>query len=563
MRATTSTLILSATLAGCAGPIAERGATAPVDVRIIAFNDFHGNLEPPGGGVDLPEAAAIPAGGVALMADAVRRLRAGAVNSVVVSAGDLIGASPFISAQFLDEPTIEAMNLVGVDLNAVGNHEFDKGRAELLRMQAGGCARHATRTPCALDGSFDGARFGFLAANVLTEAGKPLFPAYAMKSFGRGASQVRVGFIGMTLKGTPSLVSGAGVAGLRFADEADTANALVPALRAQGADAIVLVIHQGATTVKGFADPGCEGLSGDLLPILDRLDPGVDVVVSGHTHRAYVCDYGRVNPAKPFLLTSAGRYGTLLTTITLRIDPDAGRVAAKRAETVVVRAAAEGRPGFAPDPAVAALVARYAAASAAASARLVGRLSAPATRAPTPAGEQVLGDLIADAQLAATRGAGARIAFMNAGGVRADLQPGPGGVVTFGQLFAAQPFGNRLVTKGFTGRQLRAVLEQQFAEGGEPKPLLPSATLRYSYDPSRPAGARVGAVTIDGAPLRNDETYRVTMSEFLAAGGDGFTAFAAGTDPAAGPLDIDALVAFFGGPAPVAPPTADRIAVTR
>ncbi|HYE27999.1 MAG TPA: bifunctional metallophosphatase/5'-nucleotidase [Allosphingosinicella sp.] len=569
MRLAAALLLLAA--GGCATTAPPAGA--PVEVKIIAFNDFHGNLEPPKQSVDAPRreegSTRVPAGGAAYLASAIGQLRSANPNNVVVSAGDMIGASPLVSAVFLDEPTIHAMNRIGVDFNAVGNHEFDKGREELLRMQKGGCDKHTARQPCAVE-PFPGARFGFLAANVVTENGSNLFPAYGLRSFGRGRGRIRIGFIGLTLKETPTLVTPAGVAGLAFADEAQTINALVPKLRREGADAIVVLIHQGLSTKVGYNDKGCEGVDGDLLPILARLDPAVDLVVSGHTHNAYVCDHGRIDPARPFLVTSAGRYGTLVTDIALTIDPAAGRVTAKRADNVIVQsegygnvAASDRFPRYAPDPAVAALVRRYAERAGPLANRVVGRVTAPATRALTADREMVLGDLIADAQLAATRASGAQIAFTNGFGVRADLQPAADGSVTFGQLFAIQPFGNTLVVKSLTGRQIRALLEQQFDSGSNtvtaPNMLLPSANVRYAYDLSRPAGQRILDLRIDGAPVDDDAVYRVAMNSFLATGGDNFTIFAEGSDPTGGPLDLDALEAWIASSSPLAPPAPERI----
>ena len=575
-------LACSAALSGCVTATAPEPA-APVAVRIIAFNDFHGNLEPPRQSIAAPAAAGgepvrVPAGGVAFFASAIDALRAGHPHHAVVSAGDMVGASPLVSALFLDEPTVLAMNLIRVDYNAVGNHEFDRGRAELLRLQNGGCARHTPREPCRLDRDFPGAAFRFLAANVVTESGETLFPAYGIKSFGTGRNAVQVGFIGLTLKETPTVVAPTGVAGLSFRDEAETINALVPRLRAEGADAIVVLIHQGASTDVGYNDHSCAGLDGDLLPILARLDPEVDLVVSGHTHNAYVCDYGRIDPARPFLVTSAGRFGTLVTGIDLMIDPARGEVVDRRADNLIVQgeayrgsggevALAGQYPVFARHAEAAALVERYAAAAAPLAARVVGRLTGPAERTATAAGEQVLGDLIADAQLAATRApeaGGARIALTNGYGVRADLVPAADGSVTYGQLFAAQPFANSLVVKSFTGRQLKALLEQQFASGSnsveQPNMLLPSSGLSYAYDLSRPAGERILDLRLNGEPVRDDGSYRVTMNSFLAAGGDNFTIFRDGTDPVGGPQDLDALEAYIAASSPLAPPDPNRIA---
>jgi 5'-nucleotidase len=575
-------LAAMAALAGCAGPIARGGGASATQVEIIAFNDFHGNLEPPKLAISAPGAAAgatvrVPAGGAAYFASAVERLRSSNPNHIVVSAGDMISASPLASAVFLDEPTILAMNMIGVDLNAVGNHEFDRGRAELLRMQKGGCAKYTLREPCQLDRPFPGARFGFLAANVVTESGETLFPPYAIRSFGSGRNAVRIGFIGLTLKEAATLVTPAGVAGLSFRDEADTINALIPRLKAEGADAIVVLIHQGLSTKVGYDDKSCGGVDGDLLPILARLDPAVDLVVSGHTHNAYICDYKTIDPSRPFLVTSAGKFGTLLTDIRLTIDPAAGRVTAKSADNLIVQG--EGYigssgpvepsglyPRYQRDPRVAALVDRYVAASAPLANRKIGRLTGPALRDEDLGNEQVLGDLIADAHLAATRApgsGGAQLAFTNASGVRADVLPGPGGDVTYGQIFAAQPFGNNLIVKSYTGRQIKALLEQQFASGtntvGDPNMLLPSANFHYSYDLSRPEGRRIVEAILDGGPLRDDGIYRIAMNSFLATGGDNFTIFREGTNQIGGPQDIDAFEAYVTAGSPLAPPAMGRI----
>jgi len=573
-------LVALALLSACA-TIPRPESVAPVQVRIIAFNDFHGALEPPHSAIPAagPDGGEVrvPAGGAAYFASAVHRLRAGHPNNLVVAAGDLISASPLVSAAFLDEPTVLAMNGIGLDFNAVGNHEFDRGRAELLRMQNGGCARHTNREPCRLDPDFPGARFRFLAANVLTEDGGTLFPAYAIRRFGRGPREVRVGIIGLTLHEAATLVTPAGVAGLRFADEADTINALVPRLKAEGADAIVVLIHQGLDTEGRYNDPSCPGVSGDLLPILTRLDPAIDLVVSGHTHHSYLCDYGRIDPSRPILVTSAERSGTILTAIDLSIDPAQGRVVARHAEQTIVQsepfsnargpvALSAAYPRFEPDPRTAALVSRYAAAAAPVAGRVIGRLQGPAVRESTASGESVLGDLIADAHLAATRApenGGAQVAFTNQYSVRADVVPAGDGGVTFGQLFTAQPFGNNLMVKSMTGRQIRAVLEQQFASGTNtvenPNMLLPSRGLTYSYDLRRPEGRRILDLQLDGAPIRDEAIYRVTMNSFLATGGDNFTMFREGTGTLGGPLDIDALERYIAAGSPLALPAADRI----
>ncbi|NNM78639.1 bifunctional metallophosphatase/5'-nucleotidase [Sphingomonas sp. ID1715] len=564
-----------AALTSCATVPPARQA-APVEVKIIAFNDFHGALEPPKIGVPAtaPGGAAVkvPAGGAAYFASAVARLRAANPNSITVSAGDLISASPFVSSQFLDEPTILAMNMIGLDLNAVGNHEFDRGPGELLRMQNGGCAKHTNRQPCRADANFPGARFRFLAANVRRQGGDTLFPATALRSFGKGAARVKVGFIGLTLKSTPTLVVPASVAGLSFEDEAATINAQVPRLKAQGADAIVVLIHQGLATKVDYNDKSCGGVSGDLLPILGKLDPAVDLVVSGHTHNAYVCDFRSMDPARPFLVTSAGRSGTMLTDIRLSIDPKSHRVSARAADNLIVQGEGFTTPSgetpivpafqsYAKDPRVDELVQRYVAAAAPISNRVVGRIAGQALRAQTPSGESVLGDLVADAQLRAT---GADIAFMNQYGLRADLVPASDGSVTYGQLYAVAPFGNVLQLKGLTGRQLRALLEQQFASGSntvqKPNMLMVSRGFSYRYDLTKPEGQRIIDMQLNGVPIDEARTYRVSVSNFLATGGDNFTVLREGADlPGSSPEDIDAFEGLFGGGGVLALPEPNRV----
>ncbi|MGH6706969.1 MAG: bifunctional metallophosphatase/5'-nucleotidase, partial [Sphingomicrobium sp.] len=544
-------------LAACATtPRQIASPPTPVEVQILAFNDFHGNLEPPGVSIGTTaadgQAVTVPAGGVAHLAAKAGMLRQDHAFTVTVSAGDMIGAAPLISSLYLDEPTIAAMNLVGVEFNAVGNHEFDKGSAELVRMQAGGCEKHTQRTPCAIE-PFKGATFKFLAANVVRADGTTLFPGTAIKDFG----PVQVGFIGMTLKETATLVTPAGVAGLTFADEAATANAAVPALRGAGADAIVLLIHQGGRSSGGYNDKSCPDFDGDIVPILDKLDPAIDVVVSGHTHAAYICERPRAG-GKPLLLTSAGRYGTLISDIRLTVDP-AGGVAAHRADNVIVRTDGPA------DAAVGAIVAKYAAAAKTQTERVVGRLSAPLNREPTPAREISGGDFIADVQLAATRAQGAQIAFSNSGGVRADINPGPDGAVTYGQIAAMQPFGNVLIVKALTGAQLKALLEQQFDSGTNkverPNMLLPSKGFLFAYDLSKPAGRRIVEMKLDGKAIDPAARYRVTVVNFLATGGDNFTVLMEGTDTVdTGIVDVDATEAYLkaGGGAPVMGRIEDR-----
>lgn len=522
----------------------------PIDVQILAFNDFHGNLETPPP-VEVTEADGtkrkIVSGGASHLAAALAGLRAGHPNTVTVSAGDTIGASPLISANYLDEPTIEAMNKLGLEFNSVGNHEFDRGVDELKRMQSGGCAKFTRRVPCAVE-PFAGARFRYLAANVV-DGGTTVFPATGIKRFG----PITIGFIGMTLKATANLVTPSGVKGLAFADEAATANSLVPKLKAEGADAIVLLIHQGGKTTDFTTGNGCDGLYGEILPILPKLDPAITTVVSGHTHWAYVCR-GTPQVGAGRLLTSAGKNGYFVTDVRLRFDPGTRRLIDQGATNVTV---GNGERGD--DPAVKALVGRYAAAVAPVANRVIGRLSATAAK-DVEDGESAAADLIADSMLEATRAAdmgGAQLALVNATGVRVDL---PGGQVKYKDAFAMMPFGNNLVVMTLTGEQLKAALEQQYAiplrpKASRPAVLAPSAGFTYAVDLSRPAGSRAIEMQLNGKAVAPGGRYRVVVNNYLASGGDSLSAFTAGTELTdRGIIDLDALVAWIEkGQVPPAP----------
>jgi 5'-nucleotidase len=526
----------------------------PIEVQVLAFNDFHGNLEPPAP-VEVTDADGtkrkIQTGGVAHLAAALTELRQGHANTVTVSAGDTIGASPLISANYLDEPTIAAMNLLGLEFNSVGNHEFDRGTGELKRMQTGGCAKFTRRTPCAVE-PFAGARFRYLAANAVQADGTTIFPAKGIKKFG----PITIGFIGMTLKDTGQLVTPSGVKGMTFADEAETANALVPRLKAEGADAVVLLIHQGGRLSQFTTGNGCDGLYGDILKILPRLDPAITTVVSGHTHWAYVCN-GTAETGAGRLMTSAGKNGYFVTDLRLRFDPATRKLIKQDAANVVV---GNGERGT--DAAEQALVLRYAAAVAPIASRVIGRL---AEKASTDAdeGESGAADLIADSMLAATHASengGAQIALVNATGVRVPL---PAGDILYKDAFSMMPFGNNLLVMTLTGAQLKTALEQQYAaplRTGKTKPaaLAPSERFTYAVDMTKPASSRVFDMNLGGKPILADGRYRVVVNNYVASGGDGLSAFTQGTDVTdKGIIDLDALVAWIAPGR--TPPKPDRI----
>lgn len=538
-------------LSACATvPAADPAPAAPVTIKVVGLNDFHGNIEPIRRALRLPDASGemkdVKVGGAAWLAGAVAEVRGPAERSLVVAAGDLIGASPLASSIFLDEPSIGVMNRVGLDFNAVGNHEFDRGWQELRRMQQGGCDKFTLREPCAVENPFPGARFGFLAANVILPDGSTLFPAYGVKRFAAGnGREVAVGVIGLTLKDTPTLVTPSGVEGLTFEDEAVAINRAVAALDRQGVRAIVIAIHQGLQTDVSYNDKSCGGVRGPLLDILRQVDQRVDLVISGHTHAAYVCEFGTIDPARPFLVTSAGYGASLLTDITVTLDPVSGEVMTRSADNRVIQsatpdAAQAGFPQWTPNADVAAYVARYVEAARAESDRPVGRISGDGRKG-GGSEETPLGNLIADGQLAATRSAGAQIALMNNSGIRAALLPQADGTVSYGDIYAVQPFGNTLVTKTFTGTQLMALLEQQFDGEGFVQTFSFSEGFALAYDMRRPAGSRVVSATLDGVAIDPARSYRVTMNSFLAAGGDSFTVFTEGTDSVTGPVDLDAM----------------------
>ncbi len=557
---------------------------ADVPVKIIAFNDFHGQLEAPGN-LRANAATATPTilvGGVEWMAAYVDLLKSKNPNNVVVSAGDLIGATPLISALFHDEPTIETMNRLGLEFNAVGNHEFDEGRAELLRMQNGGC--HPTdSTSCqgevvGTPVPFEGAKFSFLSANVQDAASKKtLFAPYAIKTFGK----VRVAFIGMTLKETPTIVSPSGVAGLEFTDEATAVNALIPKLRARGIKAIVVLIHQGGIQpVTQAADTinSCIGnLEGSpIAPIVNGLDNEVDLVISGHTHQAYNCLLPN-KAGRLISVTSANSAGRVLTDINVLVNPETADITGVNAQNKLVERSATG---VVPDTEIAAIVGKYRALAMPIANRIVGEITAAMPdSAVNSAGESALGDVIADAQLQATAASGvgdAVIAFMNPGGIRApglsylSSAAGEGdGKVTYGEVFTVQPFGNSLVTLTLTGEQIHILLEQQFTgchSGNAPadwnypvsdtsgqafnRILQVSSGFAYSWYASGPACDKVAqeSILLNGRMIEATREYRVTVNNFLSDGGDKFYVLAKGSQRLGGAQDVDALEAFFANP---------------
>ena len=558
------------------------------DVHLLAFNDLHGNLE--AGGNNLYGRFA---GGAAYLAKAIKDRQAKyGKGQATIFAGDNIGASPLANGLFFEEPITIASNLMKVDFGSVGNHEFDKGSAELLRIQNGGCkpVDGCTAAPYALANGgttnvYPGADFQYLSANVVVDAtGRTLFPAFGTKTFkGDSGRKFQVGFIGEVLEATPTIVTPTGVAGLSFQDEADAANRTVKQLQARGVKTSVLVVHEGGFQQAPAALNGCAGnLAGSAIAdIASRLDPAIKVIVSAHTHAEYRCTITSGGVTR--LITSASSFGRVLSDVTLTINDKSGELEQASAENVLVENALNTPgPGVTripdpskEDPQVQKVVDQYVAAAAPLANRVIGRIQGDLTRTGSPQGETTLGDVIADAQLVATQPAnlgGAQLAFMNPGGIRADLRVGDissggeaPGEVTYGEAFTVQPFGNSLVTKTMTGDMIRRLLEQQFVGCAVPttnRILQVSNTFRYEQNAAASTCAdRIGRMFVGGVEVTPTASFRVTMNNFLAAGGDGFTVFNEGTDALGGAQDIDAFVAAFAAaePAGIAVPPLDRI----
>lgn len=545
---------------------AARLTTEPVTIKLIAFNDFHGNINPPGSPTRIPNPVEpgkpfeLSTGGIEYLSTLISQLQARNPLNAVVGAGDMIGASPLASSLFHDEPSIELLSKAGMEFSSVGNHEFDDGRDELLRMQNGGCHPGGGPSTC-LNGTFAGAQFKYLAANVIDErTGKVLFAPYAVKEFPLpGGGKLPVAFIGLVLKTTPSLVIASGVAGLKFTDEAESANALVPELRQRGIETIVLLIHEGGQTPSTmFDDATCPAFSGAIKGIIDRLDPAIDVIVSGHTHRAYICRYGNR------LVTSAGAEGRYVTDIDVTIDPvtkDVTNATARQLAAVNERLPnplPEKYPTLAKDARLTPVVEFYNKQASPLTLREVGRIVAEITRSPAESGESAMGNLVADAQLEATHSAGAQIAFMNLHGIRADLR-GDKGIVTYNDVFFVHPFRNSLITLSLTGAQLAELLDSQWRQSDGM--LQASEGFSYEWDARAPVGQRVdvSSMRLNGERIEPARTYRVTVNEFLADGGSGFVLLKSAPDRTRGMLDVDALEHYITKHSPIPAPKLGRI----
>lgn len=585
LTASAGAMVAAALPAGAAsgGGVPAKGRT--VDVQMLSFNDFHGTLEPPqGSSGTVGELQAdgttksIPAGGVEYLATGLREARKGHEYSVTAAAGDMIGGSPMLSGLFHDEPTVEALNKLKLDVTSVGNHEFDEGKNELRRMQYGGC--HPVEGCFEYGKTYTGAEFKYLAANVTDEKTKrPLMsPTFVWKK-----GDVKIGFIGVTLEGTPDVVTADGVKGLKFGDEVETINKYAAELDKQGVKSIVALIHEGGLPASGAYNYDCNvpgagaGISGAIVDIAKNVSPKIDALVTGHTHQAYSCNIP--DPAgNPRTVTSAASYGRLFTDTTLTYDRATKDIVRTPVQSPkpVNKVVTRDQPK-APD--MTELIDRWKKLAAPVANRPMGYISGDIAGRGSEAPEKPLGDLIADAQLDATSAAdkgGAQLAIMNPGGIRADLAYKAAGdegdgVVTYGESYTVQPFNNLLNVVDLTGAQLITALQQQVSgpvNGPNPKILQISKGLTYTLDMTKAGADRivVDSVKLNGAAIDPAKTYRVVMNEFLAGGGDGFTVLKEHKNKLVGVPDLEAfnnLLAKSTAASPIAPPKADRITVVK
>ncbi|MBC3934220.1 bifunctional metallophosphatase/5'-nucleotidase [Undibacterium sp. CY7W] len=535
-----SSKFISVSLLALLLPACALKPAAPEQVTIFSINDFHGNLQ---------SEQPVPyqftqnlngkvvngaAGGYAYLAAKLKERRAAVGASILVGAGDLMGASPMGSALLKDEPVVEALNRIDLSVTAVGNHEFDSGTADLMRRIQGNCPQIG----CAFS-DFSGARYAYLGANVIDKTTRQAWlPPYVVRQVGN----LKIGFIGAVTADVPNLVAGDAVKQLEFEDEAKAINRYVPELQKQGVDAIVVLIHEGANFKGSENDPTyrCEGLQGPIIGIANRIDPAVSLIVSGHSHQGYTCKIGDK------LVVQGRSYGAFLTESTLSIDKANRRVVKAEAVNHLI-----DQQQIVPDAAAQKLVAEVSRLTASMRSRSVISLNKPLLRfSQDKVFDSTLGNLIADAQLHHAQHIGqADVAFMNSGGIRNDLPSGANAgpvQVNFGDLYAVQPFGNGVIRLKMTGEQIRNVLQQQWQNrpAGDVKKLFVSDGFSYEWHQNASAAEQLQNLRLHGEPIAKDKLYTVIVNSFLAEGGDGFTVFRQASERALIGRDLDTMESY-------------------
>ncbi len=507
----------------------------PVDISIFSINDFHGHIQPKSPVPLMPrlpdaktgEIKAQPAGGAAYLASVLQGLRVQRPNAAFVGAGDLIGASPQFSSLLNDEPTLSALSEMGMAATSLGNHDLDAGLTELLRKTRGECPEKGCAWP-----EFKGAAFPYLAANMLdAQTGKPVLPTHTIQTIGG----LKVAFVGAVTRDTPKVIVAKSIRGLRFIDEAEALNALVPRLRAEGAQLLIAMMHEGAMYDGGANDPSyaCPGLRGRAIDIANRLDPAYGMIISGHTHQAYTC---KINGR---LLVQAGSFGGWLTESRLKVSAKGEVLEAESVNHPVLQSVVK------PNPAFVALVQRASELTNAVRNQPIAMLASGATRSTAlPYGDSTMGNLIADAQLAFAKKRGAAdIAMINSGGIRADLSPEPGKPVTMSDLVAIQPFGNEMIVMSLSGAQLREMLQRQLPQTPAQRRFTQvSQGFSVTWSQTADGKSTLRSASLHGVPLQDEKIYRVVVNNFMAEGGDDLSVFRQGTDRNNLGPDIDALV---------------------
>ncbi|MBJ7477523.1 5'-nucleotidase C-terminal domain-containing protein [Rhodococcus sp. (in: high G+C Gram-positive bacteria)] len=548
-----ATTLLATTATSLSG-VATAQSQDTVSVRLLAFNDLHGSLRPPEGvrsEIRQADGSLTPAGGAAYLAAYVTQLRSQATNSLLYSVGDNWGSSALESAMFNDEPTVELLNRMKIDASAIGNHELDKGLAEFRRMQSGGCS---AVDACTFSPSFDGANFPLMAANMTYTSGTPATLPFTVNM----VDGIPLGVIAISPANTSQIVTPGGIADLQFGDEVEAINRTADVLDFFGVKAITVLLHRGDEPAVEGGPNDCNVESGPARDIALRASPKVDVIFTADSHQQYNCEFP--DPAgNPRVVMQGASHGRIVSVADVTIDRNTREVV--RDQTSAFNQIVTH--DISPDPDIQALADRAWSEASESAQRPVGTITADLTRDRVPSGESTLGNLVADAQLAAGSTRGAQLALTNPGGMREDLDFGTSGQVTYRQAYGVQPFGNSLEVLSVTGAVLKDALEQQFQidlDGTATERILsPSAGFTYAMDRRAAPGSRISEMRLNGQDIAPDGVYSVVVNKFLAEGGDGFTALKNSTQMTGAGNDLDALTALFAAGSPVSPPATDRI----